>query len=101
MKRLFGMALMGAIVFGMVWINAQANTPHMANTPDTNTKSKTGKMKWIYRHNVDDPNDLNGSLATMAQLWDVSPSDERPMVRGLLTFWRGMDAAGQYNDKHV
>jgi hypothetical protein len=99
MKRLVGMALMGAMVFVMVWVNAQANAPHMANTEDLSTKSKTKKMKWVHRRHEDDPNRLNGSVATVVQLWDASPDDDTPMVKGILTFWMQKDSSG-YKDKH-
>jgi hypothetical protein len=99
MKRLFGMALMGAMVLAMVWVSAHANTPHMANTEDPHPKSKTKKMKWVHRRHVDDPNGLNGSVATVVHLWDASPSDDKPMVKGILTFWMGKDSSG-YTDKH-
>lgn len=92
---------MGAMVFGMVWVNAQANAPYMANTDDTSAKSKTKKMKWVHRRHKDDPNGLNGSIATMVQLWDASTTADNSMVRGILTFWRDTDAAGAYTDKHV
>ncbi len=62
-----------------------------------NSKNK----KWVYRHNKDDKNSRNQSLATVIQINDLGAVGDDSYVDGDLYFWTNYDPkTKKYYDKH-
>jgi len=108
MKRIVGAALIWSVVFGLMWINAEAQTGKKAAPPPPPPKSHMAngaRAVWVYRHHPADmlanadKNTMNGSLCTVMSLSDPAGDGK---VAGTLTFYRNYDyTARRYTEPHV
>jgi hypothetical protein len=93
MKRHVTIALIGSILLGIAWGAPPQELPHMVNSSD--------KKSWVYRHNKDDKNSRNDSVATVTHLNDAGVVNDVPYIDGDLYFWLKYNpTTKKYEEKH-